>query len=57
MGGNVNDDVVIAVDPHKPHNTLAVLDPTTRRVVGEVVGSITGADAQRLVKGWTSSHA
>jgi hypothetical protein len=57
MGGNVNDDVVIAVDPHKPHNTLAVLDPTTRRAGGEVVGSIARADAPRLVKGSTSAHA
>jgi transposase len=31
----VNDDVVIAVDPHKAHNTLALLDPTTRTVVAE----------------------
>jgi hypothetical protein len=34
-GGNVKDDVLIAVDPHKAHNTLAVLDPATRMVIAE----------------------
>lgn len=29
------NDVLIAVDPHKAHNTLAVIDPTTRVVVAE----------------------
>jgi hypothetical protein len=34
-GGKVHDEVMIAVDPHKAHNTLAVIDPTTRTVVAE----------------------
>jgi transposase len=29
----VHDDVLIAVDPHKGHNTLAVIDPHSRGVV------------------------
>lgn len=29
----MNDDVLIAVDPHKGHNTLAVIDPGSRVVV------------------------
>lgn len=31
----MNDDVLIAVDPHKAHNTLAVIDPGSRAVVAE----------------------
>jgi transposase len=31
----VKDGVLIAVDPHKAHNALAVLDPSTRTVVAE----------------------
>jgi hypothetical protein len=31
----MNDDVLMAVDPHKAHNTLAVIDPTTRTVVAK----------------------
>lgn len=31
----MNDDVLIAVDPHKSHNTLAVIDPVTKTVVAE----------------------
>jgi hypothetical protein len=29
----VNDDVIIAVDPHKASNTAAVLDPVTKTVI------------------------
>ena len=29
----MNDEVLIAVDPHKAHNTLAVIDPSSRVVV------------------------
>jgi hypothetical protein len=32
-GGSVNHEVLIAVDPHKAHNTLAVLDPVTKTAV------------------------
>jgi hypothetical protein len=28
----LNDDVLIAVDPHKASNTAAVLDPVTKMV-------------------------
>ena len=29
----MNDDVVIAVDPHQASNTAAVLDPVTKTVI------------------------
>ena len=29
----LNDDVLIAVDPHKASNTAAVLDPVTKTVI------------------------
>jgi hypothetical protein len=29
----MNDEVLIAVDPNKARNTLAVIDPVTRTVV------------------------
>jgi hypothetical protein len=29
----MDDDVLIAVDPHKAHNTLAVIDPSRRVAV------------------------
>jgi hypothetical protein len=31
--GNIDDDVLIAVDPHNAHNTLAVIDPSSRMVI------------------------
>jgi hypothetical protein len=32
----LNDDVMIAVDPHKASNTAAVLDPVTKTVIEAV---------------------
>ena len=32
-----NEEVLIAVDPHKGHNTLVVLDPVGRRPVAGVL--------------------
>jgi transposase len=53
----VNDGVLIAVDPHKAHNTLVVLDPATRTPVDE--GEFANTDAgyrelMRFARQWQS---
>ena len=51
----MNDDVLIAVDPHKAHNTLAVIDPTTRTVVAnaEFANSVDGyGQMMRFANRW-----
>ena len=51
----MNDDVMIAVDPHKAHNTLAVMDPVSRVVVdsGEFANSDAGyAEMMRFARRW-----
>jgi transposase len=51
----VNDDVLIAVDPHKAHNTLAVLDPFTKGVVdgAQFANSHSGyAEMMRFARRW-----
>jgi transposase len=53
----MNDDVLIAVDPHKAHNTLAVIDPTTRTVIAnaEFVNSAEGyGQMMRFARRWRS---
>jgi hypothetical protein len=45
-GTPLNDDVLIAVDPHKASNTAAVLDPVTKAVI-ETAGSLTPKRAMR----------
>jgi transposase len=53
----VNDDVLIAVDPHKAHNTLAVIDPATKTAVAdaEFANSMEGyGQMMRFAKRWRS---
>jgi len=46
----VNVGALIAVDPHKAHNTLVVLDPATRTSVGEGEFANTGAGYRELMR-------
>jgi transposase len=51
----VNDDVLITVDPHKGHNTLAVMDPLTRTAVdgAEFANSHAGyVEMMRFARRW-----
>ena len=51
----MSDGVLIAVDPHKAHNTLVVLDPATRRPVGEAEFANTSdgyRDLRRFARQW-----
>jgi transposase len=55
----VNDEVLIAVDPHKAHNTLAVIDPMTRTVVAgaEFANSLDGyGQMMRFARRWCRRH-
>jgi transposase len=44
----VNEDVLIAVDPHKASNTAAVLDPVTKTVIGAARFANTAAGYAQL---------
>ena len=51
----MNDEVLIAVDPHKAHNTLAVIDPATRTVMAaaEFANSLDGyGQMMRFARRW-----
>jgi hypothetical protein len=51
----VNDDALIAVDRHKAHNTVAVLDPVTKTAVdgAEFANSHSGyAEMMRFARRW-----
>ena len=45
-----NEEVLIAVDPHKGHNTLVVLDPVGRRPVEEAEFANTHAGYREMVR-------
>src|SRR6266851_4150486 len=54
---DVSDGVLIAVDPHKGHNTLVVLDPATRVPVDEGEFANTGngyRELMRFARRWRS---
>jgi transposase len=48
--GDVSDGLLIAVDPHKAHNTLVVLDPASRAVLDEAEFANSGPGYQELVR-------
>ena len=45
-----NEEVLIAVDPHKGHHTLVVLDPVSRRSVEEAEFANTHAGYREMVR-------
>jgi hypothetical protein len=54
-----NDDVLIAVDPHKGHHTLVELDPASRRPVeeGEFANTHAGyREMMRFARRWRQRH-
>ncbi len=54
-----NEEVLLAVDPHKGHHTLVVLDPASRRPVeeGEFANTHAGdREMMRFARRWRQRH-